>query len=208
MKKLLKSFLLVGALLVGAFTALAQSSGSGGFQTLSSGSASIGGFGGPGVKFGSLDGKFAMFAGGYGGLYLGKAFMLGGGGYSLISDYALPNDILGSVREDNLSLNMSYGGPMVELTIMGDDAIHFGANTLVGFGSASVVSSAGSGDLRSGNVVLIEPGLFAEANVTNWFRISAGGSYRLVTSSRLGTMSASQLSGAAFDISFKFGKFW
>lgn len=208
MKKLIHSILLVGALTAGTITAQAQSSSSGGFQTLSSGSASIGGFGGPAAKFSTLDGKFAMFAGGYGGLYLGKAFMLGGGGYSLVSDFALPNDILGTVREDNLSLNMSYGGPMVELTIMGDDAIHFGANTLVGFGSASVVSNTGSGDLRSGNIVLIEPGVFAEANVTNWFRVSAGGSYRLVTSSRLGTLSASQLRGASFDVTFKFGKFW
>lgn len=201
-----KSLALLAALLF-ATSAMAQSPSGGGFQTLGGGNAKIGGFGGPSVKLGTLNGNFAMLFGGYGGVYLGEAFMIGGGGYSLVSDYAVPGEIFATPLTGNFNLNMSYGGPMVEVTLLGDEAIHFGFNTMVGFGNASINSTSGSGNISTGRIMLVEPTLFVEANVTNWFRVSVGGGYRLVTSSRLAQYSASQLSGTNLDVSLKFGRF-
>jgi hypothetical protein len=187
----------------------AQSSADGGYQTLGGGNTKIGGYGGPSAKFGTVDGKFAMFFGGYGGVYLAQSVLLGGGGYSLVSDVKANSETLPNPLQQDLSLSMGYGGPMVEVTFMSNDAIHFGLNTMVGFGSASVSATSGSGgELSTGRLVLLEPTLFAEVNVTNWFRVAVGGGYRLVTSSRLQGYNANQLSGANLDISLKFGKFW
>jgi hypothetical protein len=54
---------------------------------------------------------------------------------------------------------------------------------------------------------VVEPGLEVEINVTRFFKIGLGASYRLVRQSDLITVSDKDLSGFSGGLSLKFGKF-
>lgn len=210
MKKLLISLFAFASFLV-AGSAMAQNSGTSGFQTLSSGEVAFGGYGAGSMRMGSLDGQFAAFAGGYGGMFINKSIMIGGGGYALASDVNVKQSLIDQARLLNPvssgTLSFGYGGPMIEVIFLNNDAIHFGAGALLGFGSASAVESSGR-SFANGRVILLEPSLFLEFNVAPWFRVAAGGTYRAVLQSRLPEYGPASLSGPAADITLKFGKFW
>jgi hypothetical protein len=54
---------------------------------------------------------------------------------------------------------------------------------------------------------VVEPGLEVEVNITRFFKIGIGASYRLVRESDLSTVSDNDLSGFSGGLSLKFGKF-
>lgn len=210
MKKLLIAIVAIVSL-VSSHKTLAQSSGTAGFQTLSSGETAFGGYGAGSLRMSSIDGQFAAFAGGYGGMFINKSIMIGGGGYALASDVNIKQSVIDQARLLNPVtsgiLSFGYGGPMIEVIFLNNDAIHFGAGALLGFGSASAVESSGR-SFANGRVILLEPSLFLEFNVSPWFRVAAGGSYRAVMQSRLSEYGPSTLSGPSADVTLKFGKFW
>lgn len=210
MKKQLVLILLL--MISGISTLYAQNSADRPVQTLGgsgNGTITIGGYATGGMRLGSLDGKTAMFMGGYGGLLLGRSVMIGAGAYSLVNDYKIKEGALSNYPLSNdVFMSMNYFGPMVEVTFMSNDAIHFGMNTLVGFGNASFTSSESSIlALPTSRITVIEPGLFAEFNVTEWFRVAAGGTYRFGLTSRLPGYDARSIGGLNFDLSLKFGIF-
>jgi len=56
-------------------------------------------------------------------------------------------------------------------------------------------------------VFVLEPAVCAELNITNWFRLNAGVSYRLVAGIEQVGLSDSDFSGLNATLTFKFGRF-
>jgi hypothetical protein len=56
-------------------------------------------------------------------------------------------------------------------------------------------------------VMVIEPAINAELNVTTWFRLNAGVSYRIVAGVDQVGLDNSDFSGPAASLTFKFGRF-
>ncbi|MCL5021529.1 MAG: hypothetical protein M1339_07730 [Bacteroidetes bacterium] len=183
-------------------------------QTLISGPIDNGGFGGPVVKFSQIDNRFALLVGGYGGWLINHSFMIGGGGFGLA------NNIRGSRAAqiyygtgDNLRLQFGYGGFMLEYIGEPNSLIHYNVSALIGAGgvnydyidNASWPYNDNFGDASA--CFVFEPSAGAELNVTQFFRIDAGASYRLVRGTDLVGISDSQLSDFAVNLTFKFGKF-
>jgi hypothetical protein len=174
-------------------------------QTLvGSGDLTHGGYGGPVVRFTSIRGEGAVMAGGRGGWIINHRFVLGGAGYGLTStvDARTP----GPFGEPYLEF--SYGGVTLEYVINSDRVVHGSVELLVGSGSISR-RMEWDGD-RGGPedvISVIEPGATVDLNVTPWFRLSAGASYRFVSGSRRGIATNADVSSASGSLIFRFGKF-
>ena len=153
-------------------------------QTLISGGIESGGFGGPVVKFGKIEGESAVLVGGYGGWLINHRFMIGGGGCGLANRAS--------------DTQMGYGGAMLEYTTASNNLIHFYGNLLIGAGS--IESLDGSDDEFS----VAEPGIHMEMNVTRNIRFGLGGSYRYISAA---SGKESDLRGPSATLTLKFGKF-
>ena len=206
--------LLVLALALAALPTAAQ-------QTLLGDGRFTGGFGGPVVKFSSINGRYATLVGGRGGALFttgsGHAFSIGGGGYGIADEHGG----LRWGRDDQnrpLYLQMGYGGFELEYVNRADDLVHVSVQTLIGGGGIQMVDIDGNlasffdRVLNDGFDVqdaffVFEPGANVMLNVTEWFRIGGGVSYRLVRGAALADVSNSDLSAVAGTLTFKFGSF-
>jgi len=162
-------------------------------KTLISGEIESGGYGGPVVKLSGVNNEFVVFMGGRGGWIINHAFIVGGGGYGLVTD----------VYANGNKLSLGYGGLELGYVIMSDSLVHFTAHTLFGFGGVSFENDPASAD----EVLVIEPEATVVVNITEFFRIAAGVSYRFVTGVATAGVSDASLSGLSGMIVFKFGRF-
>ncbi|MDZ7317795.1 MAG: hypothetical protein ONB11_01465 [candidate division KSB1 bacterium] len=176
-------------------------------QTLISGQIEHGGFGGPVVKFSSINDRFGVLVGGRGGWIINHTLVLGGAGYGLVND--VPAKVPGLLGEEYL--DFGYGGFEMEWIINSDKLLHFSVQTLIGAGAVNyryqINGARFSTHLDEDEVFVLEPGLTLDLNVTPWFRFSAGGSYRYVTGVQSSASSNADLTGPSAVIMLRFGKF-
>ena len=152
-----------------------------------------GGAGGPVVKLTYLNNTFGILVGGYGGYIINHTFLIGGGGYGLSTDIFVSGN----------KLSFGYGGLVAEYIGFSDEIIHFKAGTLIGAGKATFNEEDSGAPF-----FVLEPGVDAEFNITSFFRVCAGLSYRFVIGATgLSGVSDASLSGLAGEIAFKFGYF-
>ncbi len=180
-------------------------------QTLFSGDVSHGGFGGPVIRFGSLDGDLALWLGGRGGWIINfsnqHSISLGGGGYGLVTEHRLPQPFDPERKE---LAGIGYGGFEVEYTNRTYRLVHMTASTLIGAGGITIREDTLDmeiDDREAEPFFVIEPGVHAELNVTSFFRISGGLTYRFTSGIDYGGYSDGDFSGPNALITFKFGAF-
>lgn len=165
-----------------------------------------GGFGGPVIKAGQVNGTTGAFFGGRGGWIVGHRFIIGGGGYGLVNavDALVPN------AAGDRQLNFGYGGLELEYIHNWDRLMHWSVMVLVGAGGVGYRRSdaMGGGDVGSmDDVFVLEPALQAHLNITKFFRISAGASYRYVSGVTSLASTNEKLSGPNAVLTLRFGKF-
>jgi hypothetical protein len=180
-------------------------------QTLFKDESEKGGFGGPVLKFTNINKQFAMMIGGRGGWILGHSLVLGGGGYAVINEINAPVNAL--PLEGPLDIEFGYIGFELEYIFDPISLYHFGFYTLIGGGATNFVKDVGS--VTSSNeqvgetafMFVLEPGVNAELNITQWFRLCAGISYRMTIGVDQEMLDDSDFSGVNGTLTFKFGKF-
>ena len=161
-------------------------------------------------KFNNED---ALFLGAYGGWMLEHKLMLGVGGHYLVTKH----NGIGINTETNKrnELKMGYGGLVVEYTFFENKIVHATAKSLVGFGIVTN-GSKGRYDEETGEswrsddesgFFAFEPSINVEVSVTKWFRVSAGGGYRLIRSADIVGLSNSDMSSPTANVTLKFGVF-
>lgn len=177
-------------------------------ETLFSGELDNGGFGGPVIKGGPINGDLGIFVGGRGGWIINHSFILGGGGYGLTN--AVKAKVPNSFGEDRI--DFGYGGLELEYIRHYDRLIHWSAMLLIGAGSVGYRADADRlpgmvTDRHMDEVFVLEPALLATLNVATHFRVSAGASYRYVTGATTPAATNSSLTGATAVLTLRFGKF-
>ncbi|MBU1100392.1 MAG: hypothetical protein KKA84_08315 [Bacteroidetes bacterium] len=163
-----------------------------------------GGFGGPAVKFTSINNEFGVLVGGRGGWVINHTLVIGGGGYGLVNEVDMG---LNEFGEDQY-LNFGYGGFEMEYVINSDELMHFTFQALIGAGGVSL--RTGDFEDFGDNVdsfFITEPGVGLELNVLSYLRIHVGGSYRIVNGVKSFGLKDSDLSGPSASFTMKFGKF-
>ena len=180
-------------------------------QTLIKDDFEKGGFGGPVVKYTSVYGQSAVMFGGRGGWIINHSLVLGGGGYAVATEVDAPAGVL--PEQGPLDIEFGYGGFELEYIIHPKSLGHFSIYTLIGGGDNHYIKDVGpvtkskqtTGE--SDFVFVLEPAVNGELNITTWFRLNAGVSYRLVTGVHQEGLQNSDFSNIAAILTFKFGKF-
>jgi len=180
-------------------------------QTLFSDQKSSGGFGGPVIKVTSVRDQAALFIGGRGGWIYGHSFIIGGGLYGTLTEVDAAENAM--PVEGPLDISLGYGGLELEYIFNSHQLIHYNFYILIGAGVAKYVKDvgpvfesneqAGESDL----VFALEPAVSAEMNITEWLRIGAGVSYRLITGVNQPGIENNELSGITGKLTFKYGNF-
>jgi hypothetical protein len=151
---LMKTASVIILLCIGLFSAFAQE------ETLINGPIENGGFGGPVLKIGSFNGEAAILVGGRGGWIVNHSFIIGGGGYGLVSN--VKAKVLGPFGERYL--NFGYGGLELEYVSNPDRLINYSFQTLIGAGGLSWRDDEMKAGLHisdSDTFFIVEPGVNA-----------------------------------------------
>ena len=191
--------LVVLLVIVLSFSAFAQEA------TLINGEIESGGFGGPVLKMTNINGENTVLVGGRGGWIINHSFVLGGGGYGLVPD--VKAKVSDSIHQ---YIEMGYGGLEIEYIASSNDLLHLSMGLLVGGGGIGYKHDDNDMFTTSNNknsFFVLEPNVNANLNVTHFFRIAAGVSYRYVSGLKSIVSTNADLSGPSAILTFKFGKF-
>lgn len=170
-----------------------------------------GGYGAFVTKVTTINGEGAILMGGRGGWIINHTFAIGGGGYGLVNNIHSRN--IGPWGEHFVSLG--YGGLDLEAIVNSDDIVHFSVHALIGAGSVGFRNDWTDGwddnsnnyDHHTDGFFVAEPGVNVDLNVTPWFRMSAGASYRYIGGVASDASTNTDLSGPSGMLTFRFGKF-
>ena len=173
-------------------------------QTLVGKNIENGGYGGLAWKLSSINGTSTVLAGARGGWILNHTFAIGGGGYSIISDVKTE---LFSQNDRPLYIMLDYGGLELEYIHNSDNLFHWTLHTLLGGGQVILQEHNPENNLASDNLFVFEPSLNVDLNITHWFRMGMGVSYRLVTGIEGDIVDNSDVNGVNGLLVLKFGKF-
>lgn len=176
-------------------------------ETLLSGDIRHGGFGSLVFGVTSVNGQAAYLTGTRGAWSLrfadGQTLHIGLAGYSTENGFDAVNVNNASLPE----LDLHYGGFETEYLNNSNSLIHYGGQLLVGAGTVRYRDRVPDLAKRSDSIFTIQPGANIHLNITNWFRINGGVTYRLVNGSSLEGTSNSELSGFSAIIGLRFGWF-
>jgi hypothetical protein len=180
-------------------------------QTLVKGDVEKSGFGGLVLKYTWVKNHPALMIGGRGGWIFNHSLVLGGGGYAVCTEVDAARGVLPG--EGPLDIEFGYGGFEIEYIVHSDALSHFSLYTLFGAGDNHYVRDVGpvtKSNQTTGEsdfVFVIEPAVYGELNVTKWFRLNAGASYRLVTGVDQVGLDGGDFSAPTVTVTFKFGRF-
>lgn len=180
-------------------------------QTLLKLEGETGGFGGPVVKFTSINGQAAVLIGGRGGWIFDHSLIVGGGAYAVVNEINAPEGVL--PFEGPLDIEFGYLGFELEYVSRPASLLHYSLYTFIGGAATNFVKDVGpvyKSNEQVGETAfmfLLEPGANAELNVASWFRINAGVSYRLAVGVEQEGLKDGDFRGIAATLTFKFGTF-
>ncbi len=158
-----------------------------------------------------IDDKHAVQFGGRFGWLPARSIGVGLGATGFINEYHY-EPVIGR----DVFLAGGYGGLYIEPILLPKWPVHLSFPVLLGAGGISYVSKEPDRDNNfiedTEAFLLAEPGAEIELNLTRFFRLSVGATYRFPTAFRTSTSDASgasvsSLKGVSYTISLKFGRF-
>jgi len=175
---------------------------------LGQGEIDHGGFGGPVVKFTSINNQFGVLVGGRGGWIINHAFIIGGGGYGLVNEVEGVKYLNGK----KMFLHLGYGGFEMEYIMNWEKIVHGSVYLLIGGGGVDHRESWSDWNMnwkdgKPDAFFVLEPAVNFEINLISFFRIGVGASYRFISGINESGLNNSDIAGPSAVISLKFGKF-
>jgi hypothetical protein len=168
------------------------------------------GYGAPVVSFGRAGDSFGTYVGGKGGLIINRQYVIGGGGFGLAHPETR-EDISGTLYTgDKPLLHMGYGGGMFEYIFSPATLVHATAGMLIGAGGIGVSeqnTNENQDKFRSDSFFVIEPDINLSLNITWFFRLSVGISYRYIRGIDMYEFNGSDFTGFNARITLSFGVF-
>jgi len=175
------------------------------------GGKKVGGYGGIGIGYSTIDSKPAAVFDARGGVILGHSFGLGIGGAGFINAYEYDPAL-----NRQVSLVGGYGGFFAEPILFPKSRVHLSFPVLVGIGGAAYTSWVKSDNddfTQDSNVeetavfLVVEPAAELEFNFTRFFRMAAFLSYRYASDLDMTNVGPEPLNEFSAGLRFKFGKF-
>ena len=170
-----------------------------------------GGYGSFTMGYSVIDNQHAVLMGGRLAWVASHYVGIGFGGTGFINEYHYEPSV-----DKEVFLTGGYGGFYIEPILFPRLPLHFSFPTLFGAGGISYITK--DQDVNSSFIddseafLLIEPAVEVELNLTKFFRLALGTTYRFPTSFRVGSsdsqvVNAESLKGLSYTVTLKFGKF-
>ncbi len=179
-------------------------------KTLLDRKSKIGIFGAVDLKVGKWNEKTNLLVGGHAGVRLDNKFTLAVAGYGITTR----TEFQGLSSNENVYLSGGYGGLYLGYAIFYREVLHINFPILIGGGGIDIIEdqdgifSNGFGDItESSGFFVLEPGIEVEINITRFFKLAVGGTYRLIEGANFNDLKNDELNGFSTQISFKIGKF-
>jgi hypothetical protein len=178
-------------------------------------SITVSGYGAPEIMFTRIfKSEFGIMMGGRGGVILNHSFIIGGGGYGLVSNHRVNYDI-GNIGTVDTRLMFGYGGLHLGYVFSSNSVFHLTLGALIGGGGAGTSRHHGydndndwsNGMVENTGVFVFQPSVGGELNVTKFLRMELTAGYRLVSGSDLTEVTDNDLSCFYLGLALKFGKF-
>lgn len=175
-------------------------------ETLLGSNFKVGGFGGPFFQFSSVDGNFAYYSGGGGGVILDGKFFVGGFGMGLNTQHRYDIPYLGIPTEHEL--DMGYGGLWLGYIYRPTKVVHLNFSLPIGGGTASFdrIGDGYDADINDA-IFVINPNLGMELNLTKWMKFTANAGYMLAMGLDNDYIASDALNSPNLTLGFKFGYF-
>jgi len=179
-------------------TLLGRNRSGGGYTALSAG-------------YSVIDGNHAVLFGGRFGWLASHSIGIGMGATGFINEFHYEPSL-----DRDVFLAGGYGGIYIEPILLPRLPVHLSFPVLFGAGGISYVSKESSMNNNliedSEAFLIIEPAAEIELNLTRFFRLAIGASYRFPTSFDVGlsgtpTANAESIKGMSYTMALKFGKF-
>lgn len=176
-----------------------------------------GGYGALVIRLSSINDEAGILVGGRGGWIINHTVSIGFGGYGLVND--VPSLLPGPFGQN--FVQFGYGGLDLEFVINSDRVIHASVHALIGGGSAGFRYGSFEGSMwdndefgidgrtfhEQDEFFVVEPGATVDLNVTPWFRLSAGASYRYISGMSTRATSNTKTGTPSGLLMFRFGDF-
>ena len=172
-------------------------------------------FGAADLKIGDLKDERSLLVGAYGGFIINRRYLFGVAGYGLVTNLEFDGVVPGRNEPKKLNLYGGYGGVLIGATIAPKELIHISIPIVLGAGSLEVVdkdffvNNPADSEFTVENSVFFvaEPGIEIEFNITKYFRLGVGATYRYISGTELENVKDEDVSGTTALISFRFGRF-
>lgn len=185
-----------------------------GYSTIFGDKVSYGAYGGIRVGYTQVADYNALTFGGRGAWIVGHSVAIGLAANIFITEST--NDY--STIDDWSSLSGAYGGFLLEPIFFGKKPVHFTLPMVVGIGAISYdgYDEYYSETTNTDEFFVFEPGVDIELNLTRFFRLAVGASYRMTSNVSIGIYDSStgttefdkgDLNSYNAHLTFKFGKF-
>ena len=177
-------------------------------KAIFSGTSELKGFGSYEMKLTQIADKTSLFIGASGGVTVNKYFMLGLAGYGLVTNPEL------NTTPADLRLNGGYGGLLIGFNAFPRQVVHLSFPIIIGGGSMYLTDpyffqnpSDSDYTVEQSGFMVVEPGANLEFNVTRFFHLGMGASYRYVQGLTMANLTDEQLLGWTINLNLKFGSF-
>lgn len=175
----------------------------------------LNGFGAIDLKVGNFVGERALLTGAYGGFIINRRYLFGVAGYGLVTNVGFEGTIPNDPTARKLNLHGGYGGVIIGVTVAHKELMHLSIPIVMGAGSFEVVdknyfgSNLADSEFTIENSIffVLEPGIQLEFNITKYFRIGAGITYRYISGTELANLEDEDVTGTSGILSFRFGRF-
>ena len=174
---------------------------------------SNGGYGAFSIGYSQVDGLNTVTMGGRGVWIIGHNLGLGFYGSGFATDFRQLSSAL------SYNLVGGHGGFFLEPILLPRFPVHLSFPIMAGLGGIAYTINRQPGFTGNFNgyvqstamYMLVEPGAEIELNLTRWFRLSLGASYRVTSDVHLNNtdvpIASNVLHGLSGGVTFKFGKF-
>ena len=172
---------------------------------------SVGGFGALVIKGTKVHNQNSLLVGAKGGIVINHSFSIG------IAGYGLPSQVDGLGSYSKYNLGFGYGGLYMEYEALAESAMHISLGVTGGAGGVSLFEKCNfvydetcadkMKSIEEDAFYFVEPEANLVINVTRWFKMGFGASYRVVRGVNMKGTNNDALSGLAGQVSLRFGKF-
>ena len=155
-------------------------------------------FGGNGVNFTTINNQFSVMTGGRGFATFNNRYTIGGGGWGMIKGVEVESNIEGTYN----FVKMGYGGIDFGYLALHSEKFNLGTKLLIAGGAVfkETVPELKANDFKMFPV--LEPSLYYQITLSNFFRIEMGASYRYIRGTNLSYISDRELSGFSCYLGF------